>query len=238
MKKQKALKTYQCTNCGKDFTRYQSTVRNPDRVFCCNACRGEYQKTELKGRNNPNYRHGIHMQPSKCACGNEKDYRAEKCAVCAKCGFCKPGAVGRKYLTDDEVRSLVASSKTFVEAAKKVGVNRKQITARSKKLGIDTSHFKIDYTRPHRPLETTLVLGTKCRTATAKRCLLYYELKENKCEKCGQLPLWFGAPLTLELHHINRNPKDNRLENLQILCPNCHTQIHRNTFRKRKKSSK
>ena len=33
---------------------------------------------------------------------------------------------------------------------------------------------------------------------------------------------WLGRPLPLDLHHVNGDGWDNRLENLQILCPNCH----------------
>lgn len=48
-------------------------------------------------------------------------------------------------------------------------------------------------------------------------------LKENKCECCS-LTEWNNKPINLELHHINGNNTDNRLGNLQILCPNCHCQ--------------
>ena len=44
-----------------------------------------------------------------------------------------------------------------------------------------------------------------------------------KCEKCG-LSEWQGEPLICELHHINGDSTDNRIENLIILCPNCHSQ--------------
>jgi len=49
-------------------------------------------------------------------------------------------------------------------------------------------------------------------------------LKEDKCEICGCTNEWQNKPITLELHHINGDHYDNRLENLQILCPNCHSQ--------------
>ena len=51
------------------------------------------------------------------------------------------------------------------------------------------------------------------------------KLKEKKCEICGCTD-WLGKPITLQLHHKNGNPYDDRLENLQILCPNCHSQTH------------
>ena len=49
-------------------------------------------------------------------------------------------------------------------------------------------------------------------------------LLENKCYCCGLLPIWCGAPLTLQLDHINGMRGDHRLENLRLVCPNCHSQ--------------
>ena len=59
-------------------------------------------------------------------------------------------------------------------------------------------------------------------------------LKENKCECCS-LTEWNNKPINLELHHINGNNTDNRLDNLQILCPNCHYQT--DNFKAKNKES-
>jgi hypothetical protein len=53
--------------------------------------------------------------------------------------------------------------------------------------------------------------------------LLSAGLKENVCERCG-LTEWMDEPLAMQLHHLNGNGKDNRLENIAFLCPNCHAQ--------------
>lgn len=47
---------------------------------------------------------------------------------------------------------------------------------------------------------------------------------KEECAKCGIGPVWDGEPLMLQLDHINGVNNDNRVENLRILCPNCHTQ--------------
>jgi hypothetical protein len=49
-------------------------------------------------------------------------------------------------------------------------------------------------------------------------------IKENRCELCGLTNTWNGKPIMLQMDHINGISDDHRLENLQILCPNCHSQ--------------
>jgi transposase len=79
--------------------------------------------------------------------------------------------------------------------------------------------------RPHRrPIEFYLVRG-RARTSRShlKRRLIEEGYKEERCEEC-ELTEWRGRPIPLALHHINGDKLDNRLENLQILCANCHAQ--------------
>ena len=65
--------------------------------------------------------------------------------------------------------------------------------------------------------------NTNIDNCTLKERLITEGLKRYKCEKCGNSGEWMGQKMTLELHHINGDHFDNRLENLQILCPNCHS---------------
>lgn len=82
-----------------------------------------------------------------------------------------------------------------------------------------------------------LCVGNKLLHGNAlKKQLIRHGLKEDVCEICELGDIWKGKPITLELDYINGNRLDNRLENLQIICPNCHSQTP--TFRARNKKTK
>jgi DNA-binding CsgD family transcriptional regulator len=73
------------------------------------------------------------------------------------------------------------------------------------------------------PIGELLTADTYRGRYSLKLRLLREGLKENRCERCG-LAAWRDQPLTLALHHVNGRRDDNRLANLELLCPNCHSQ--------------
>lgn len=46
----------------------------------------------------------------------------------------------------------------------------------------------------------------------------------NKCQECGLLNVWNLKPITMQVHHIDGNSDNNKLDNVKLMCPNCHSQ--------------
>lgn len=88
---------------------------------------------------------------------------------------------------------------------------------------------------PGIPLDDLLVVGRKQTSRKdLKRRLIKAGLKRDRCEECG-IEEWLGRPLSLQVHHRNGEGLDNRLENIQFLCPNCHSQTENWGGRNRKR---
>lgn len=140
----------------------------------------------------------------------------------------------------EELEKLVKESSSFAEILRKQGKSNSGTATKVLKEKLDS--YGISYLFLNKktiskqiPLEEILVENRNYNSNTLKRRLIESGLKENRCELCGCSNEWNGKPLTLQLDHINGNHSDNRLENLRIVCPNCHSQTETFSNKRAKK---
>ena len=149
----------------------------------------------------------------------------------------------RYTYSEQELREAVKTSTSIRQVLDKLNIvpaggNYQTTNRRIQKLDIDTTHFtgqawnKGRVIGPKRPIEEYLTENSVVQSFKLKSRLIAEGLKQHKCECCG-ITEWNGKPAPIELDHINGNHHDNRLENLRILCPNCHAQT--DTYRGKNK---
>lgn len=143
--------------------------------------------------------------------------------------------MSKRKWTDKQLIEAVKQSKSVASVIKQLklkpaGGNYMTINNKIKELDLDTSHFTgqgwnrgLQFVpKQAKPLNEILVKDCNYQSYKLAKRLIKEGIKENKCECCG-LTNWLQKPIKLELHHINGIHNDNRLENLQLLCPNCHS---------------
>lgn len=146
----------------------------------------------------------------------------------------------------DGLQKIIDTSNTYKEVLEKLGLsvianNYKTLNKYIKEYNIFTDEIekrrKISMSHPIYTKEV-FVKAIEEGTCTLKpsrllKKLIDYNIKEYKCDRCG-INKWNHQDLTLELHHINGDHSDNHLKNLEILCPNCHSQTQTYRFKNRK----
>lgn len=170
----------------------------------------------------------------KCDCGNEKEIQTSNLTLgrTTSCG-CGRNTVKSlmSQLSDEEFKNIVLNSFSFAEIVRACGFtcvsgnSEKIIKDRITQLQLDISHFKQVKAKEKWTPEEIFINNSPVTQSTLRRYYKQGEYSEYKCSICGLLPFWNGKELTLTLDHINGNNRDDRLENLRWVCPNCDRQL-------------
>ena len=141
----------------------------------------------------------------------------------------------------DQLQEMLNTSESYSDVLRKMDLfptsaNIVQIENYIEKCGLDISQLDINrkqmFSHLHNRLRTEKTYpieeifdGNHPEYPTSHLCkrLIKEGYKENKCEICG-ISEWMNKPISLQLHHKDDNHFNHQLENLQILCPNCHSQ--------------
>ena len=144
----------------------------------------------------------------------------------------------RIKVTDEEIIVAAKTEQSAAAAARKLGIKYDTYKIHATRLGVfKTNQFCVGIVKKERLDKISLedILSNKEQYKNSNRLkkrLIEENVKEACCEICG-IEEWLGKPAPLELDHINGDRFDNSLENLQILCPNCHAQTE--TYRGKNK---
>jgi hypothetical protein len=142
----------------------------------------------------------------------------------------------KRSYTEEEFIEAVKTCFSIAQVCRKLGLvaagaGYKTVNSGIAKLKLDTGHFtgklwskgKKLGANPKVKLDDILTNASPYTSTHRLKNRLFAEgIFQRKCSNC-LLEQWMGFPIPLELDHINGDNKDNSLENLRILCPNCHS---------------
>ena len=192
----------QCSHCQKFvLKRPWEVARSTANKFCNSICRTNWQKEHSTCIDLPCQQCGSIVTRTKSTCRG--------LIFCSQ--ICSGTYNGHRRIHSEASKQKISASLLKGKPAKK------RISQRSKARITEDSLIRF-----HRLLTGELQILEP--TSKLKKRLFAMKLKEERCEVCGSQAYWQDKPLALQLHHIDGNGYNNKLENLSILCPNCHTQ--------------
>ncbi len=149
-------------------------------------------------------------------------------------------------ITDEEFKTLIDTCKTYTEILARFGLmnrgnNHKTVKRRIDQLGLNFKSVGYNLEsnlKKKKPISFYLKRGIKVSNSYLKKRLIKEGLLKDECAICGLTNVWNGNPLSLQLDHKNGDSTDNRIENLRLVCPNCHSQTETYCGKAKKSSPK
>lgn len=139
---------------------------------------------------------------------------------------CTPAAVRYHKIRIGRVPKLPRYDWVEIQRLHKAGASRLELMA---KFGFSepawvSARKRGDITPKNQfiPIESFFQVGVKFDRGNMRRRLLRAGILKNECNQCGA-STWMGVPLNCQIHHRNGDNMDNRRDNLEMLCPNCHS---------------
>lgn len=192
-----------CSYCQEDIWKIKRDIKRSKNVFCTQQCLGKFRERKID---------------VKCSyCGNE---------VKKKIAHTKNNKTGYFFcnrICKDSAHKDMNIFRSFKILNCKICSKPVEVDSRSSSVICDECK---PVTKPRKIVDYFKVIEGKEETNsfyTLKNFLIEEGLKENKCEICG-IDEWLGQSLICQLHHKDGNRKNNHLSNLEMVCPNCHTQ--------------
>ena len=129
-------------------------------------------------------------------------------------------------ITDEEIKLAYQKYDTLHQASSELKMTTVSLWRRAKKIGLAWKDKNYKPEQKKIPLNE-IIEGKHpyYQTLKLKKRLLKEGLKENKCDICG-ITEWNGMELLIQLDHIDGDSHNHKLENLRMVCPNCHSQTH------------
>jgi hypothetical protein len=179
------------------------------------------------------------LNPKLCAnCGEKIKFKG-KMSTTIKRNYCSLGCSashgnknrlsgrGKNFIAKEwksKIEKAIAETKSMAAAASSIDLEFKTFRSMAKELGLYNPNPGGRGTSKSRyPIEDVFSNKVYVRPQDLRKRLVILGIKEEKCERCG-ISEWRGRKAPLELHHVDGIRENNALENIEILCPNCHAQ--------------
>jgi len=139
---------------------------------------------------------------------------------CKKCGKDFTPQKGLKSYCSLKCRN---SRPMTIEKREKISDGVKKYIKKNKKINFNTDEIYKKISKTRKENEKKKLLNEDFDNLSFERLRKRVMIEQKyKCKKCG-ISHWFDKKISLELDHIDGNNKNNKRENLEALCPNCHS---------------